>query len=248
MRFAVRSTFNGNNYFGWQSQEKGNTVQNEIETVLSRRYGREFRINGCCRTDSGVHANDFVFHFDYEKDIRDGFIVNLNKMLPSDIAFKSIAQVSEDFHSRFDAISRSYVYRIHTIKNPFLEGLSFYFPPLIHADRIVILHACELLKSFSEFYPFCKSNTDVKTMICNVSQIELLLDQSSGNFTFSIVSDRFLRGMVRLIVGAFINAGLGKISLNDLELAMKMQTRLEKSLSVPAHGLYLNEIKYLTLD
>jgi len=244
VRFAVRISFNGNSYFGWQSQEGGNTVQDEIEAALSLRYAREIRINGCCRTDSGVHANDFVFHFDYEEDIRDDFIYNLNKMLPSDIAFRSIDRVSDNFHSRFDAISRSYVYRIHSVKNPFLKGLSYYFPALTKADRNVLIQSCELIKCFKEFYPFCKSNTDVKTMVCDVSRIEWTFDECTGNFTFSIVSDRFLRGMVRLIVGACINAALGKLSLYDIEAAMKMQTRLDKSLSVPAHGLYLNEIKY----
>ena len=248
MRFAVRISFNGSSYFGWQSQEGGNTVQDEIEAALNLRYGREILISGCCRTDSGVHANDFVFHFDFEDDIRDDFIYNLNKMLPSGIAFRSINRVSDDFHARFDAISRSYIYRIHSVKNPFLNGLSYYFPPLIKADSNVIIQACELIKSFKEFYPFCKSNTDVKTMTCDVSKIEWKADEISGEYTFSIVSDRFLRGMVRLIVGACINAGLGKLSLNEIEDAMKIQARLDKSLSVPAHGLYLNEIKYLTLD
>lgn len=248
MKFAVRLSFNGNSFFGWQSQQDGNTVQDEIEKAIRQRYDMEIRITGCCRTDSGVHANDFVFHFDYAEDIRDGFIFNLNKMLPGSIACRSIDKVNDDFHSRFDAISRSYIYRIHTVKNPFLDGMSYYFPALVSADSNVMMQTCELIKSFKEFYPFCKSNTDVKTMVCDISNIDWIKDSDCGSFTFSIVSDRFLRGMVRLIVGACINAGLGKLSLNEIKEALIKQERLEKSLSVPAHGLYLNQIKYLSLD
>jgi tRNA pseudouridine38-40 synthase len=248
MRFAVRLSFNGNNYFGWQSQDSENTIQDKIEQALKQRYNTRIDITGCCRTDSGVHASEFVFHFDYHEDLRDGFIYSLNKMLPNQIALHRIFQVPDDFHCRFDAISRSYIYNLHVIKNPFKSGFSFYFPALVKADFELISKAAEIIKKHREFYPFCKAHTDVKTMKCNIHQIKWTSSADGQDYSLNITSDRFLRGMVRLIVGACINIGLGKTSLEELELALQNQNRLEKSWSVPPHGLFLNEIKYLTLD
>ncbi|MGE5355139.1 MAG: tRNA pseudouridine(38-40) synthase TruA [Deltaproteobacteria bacterium] len=246
MRFAVRLSFNGNDYFGWQSQEGENTVQDIISGVLRIRYNRPIEITGCCRTDSGVHASDFLFHFDFEEDIRDDFINSINKMLPPQIALHDIRLVPDNFHSRFDAVSRSYVYYIHIKKDPFKYGFSFYFPVLAKADFELMNKATEIIKKYQEFYPFCKSKSDVKTMKCNIEQLDWI--KTENGFAMQIKADRFLRGMVRLIVGACINTGLYKISPEELEQSLNNQERLKKSWSVPAHGLFLNEVKYLTQD
>lgn len=248
MRFAVRLSFNGNNYFGWQSQENENTVQDKIEKAIKQRYNTKIEITGCCRTDSGVHASDFVFHFDYFEDLSEGFIYSLNKMLPDQIALHKIFRVPDDFHSRFDAVSRSYIYNLHVIKNPFRSGLSYYFPPLLNADFSLMAEAVEVIKQYKEFYTFCKTHTDVKTMVCDIQDLKWTRSTDGLDFSLIIKSNRFLRGMVRLIVGATINVGLGKTSLEELDFALSNQTRLDKSWSVPPHGLFLNEVKYLTLD
>jgi len=246
MRFAVRLSFNGNDYFGWQSQESENTVQDVITNVLKIRYNTPIEITGCCRTDSGVHASDFVFHFDHDEDITGDFINSLNKMLPAQISLHHIWSVHDDFNARFDAISRSYIYHIHTKKDPFKTGLSFYFPVLDKADFELMVRATEIIRSYQEFYPFCKAKSDVRTMNCKIGELEWI--KNKDGYYMKIKADRFLRGMVRLIVGACINTGLKKISPDELENALNNQERLKKSWSVPAHGLFLNEVKYLTQD
>lgn len=248
MRFAVRMSFNGSSFFGWQSQHGGNTVQDIIENILKQRYGKYFPITGCCRTDSGVHASDFVFHFDSEFDLRDDFIYRLNKMLPSTIAIKTIQLVEKSFHSRFDAISRSYTYNISATKNVFNSEFCFYFPAIENADFDLMKQVCELIKNSNEFFPFCKSKSDVNTMICDIKEIGWNKNIEESTYSFRIVSDRFLRGMVRMIVGACLNIGLKKMEIDDLIYSLKKQTRLKKSWSVPGKGLFLDGVKYLTID
>jgi len=245
MRFAVRLAYKGTNYSGWQSQNNAKTVQGEIESVLFKKYQKKIPVTGCGRTDRGVHASDFLMHFDFHEDIRDNFLYSFNKMLPNDIALYSINRVDEDFHARFDAISRTYIYKIHTVKNPFNTGLSYYFPMIKNIDFDAMQNAAKLLLEYEEFFPFCKTNTDVKTMKCQLSKSIWIKNDETEEYFFHITSNRFLRGMVRLIVGMTINTGLGKMSLSELNQALKTQTRLKTDWSVPAHGLYLNEVKYI---
>ncbi len=247
MRYAVRLAYKGTSFSGWQSQKNANTIQETIEKKMSLKYGNNIAITGCCRTDKGVHANDSLFHFDHENDIIDNFTYSLNKMLPQDIVIKNIQKVSSGFHARFDAISRSYIYKIHTFKNPFKNDLSFYYPLTLKTDFDKMQQVAELLLEYDEFFPFCKTNTDVKTMKCNLKDCYWTKNEQ-GDFEFYIKSDRFLRGMVRMIVGASINTGLNKISIKEIKDAMDKQRRLKTDWSVPAHGLYLNKVKYLTLD
>ena len=244
MRFAVRLAYNGTNYSGWQSQNNAKTVQSEIESALFTKYREMISVLGCGRTDKGVHANDFVLHFDFYEDITDNFVYSMNKILPNDIAFYNIKKVSDEFHARFQAISRSYIYKIHTVKNPFNTGFSYYFPSINNADFEAMQIAAKLLLEYDEFFPFCKTNTDVKTWKCQLSNSKWVKIEETGEYFFHITSNRFLRGMVRLIVGMTINIGLGKMSISELNQALKTQKRLKTDWSVPAHGLYLNEIKY----
>ena len=244
MRFAVRLAYKGTNYSGWQSQNNARTIQSEIEAVLFKKYRKEISVLGCGRTDKGVHASDFAMHFDFDKDISENFIYSLNKMLPNDIALYNIEIVEDDFHARFDAISRSYIYKINTIKNPFSTHLSYFFPLIENADFSLMQKAADILLDYNEFFPFCKTNTDVKTMKCHLSKSQWTKNPENGDYYYQITSNRFLRGMVRLIVGMTINIGLGKMSINELELALKTQNRLKLDWSVPAHGLYLNRVVY----
>lgn len=244
MRFAVRLAYNGSAYSGWQNQVNAKTIQEEIETVLFTKYRRKISVLGCGRTDKGVHASDFVMHFDFEEDISENFTYSLNKMLPLDISFFEIRKVQDDFHARFDALSRSYIYKIHTIKNPFKTGLSFYYPLIKTADFDKMQKASGILLNYNSFFPFCKTKTDVKTMICDLETSNWGINELSGDYFFNIKSNRFLRGMVRLIVGMTINIGLGKMSIEELKNVLNKQIRLQTDWSVPAHGLYLNEVKY----
>ncbi len=244
MRFAVRISYNGTSYSGWQAQPNSVTIQEEIEASIYKKYREKIKIVGCCRTDKGVHAKDFLFHFDSSFDIRDNFVYTLNKLTSKNISINDINLVSNDFHARFDAKSRTYKYYIHTRKNPFKENLSYYFQPLVNTDFDKMNNVANLLLKYDEFYPFCKTNSDVKTMICKLKNCHWHTNEDLGDFYFEITSDRFLRGMVRLIVGMSINVGLGKLSIEEVEIALKNQTRLRTDLSVPAHGLYLDKIVY----
>lgn len=248
MRFALRLAYKGTAYSGWQKQNNASTVQEEVERALSLRLGTGIGVTGCCRTDAGVHAADYVLHFDYEKSLDDSFLYNINNILPKDIAVKKIYDVEDDFHARFDAVSRSYVYKIHSKKDPFKEGLSFYFPAIEKADLELMQKATEIIAGYDEFFPFCKTHTDVKTMKCDIRKSFWIFDKNKDEYSFHITADRFLRGMVRLIVGAVLNTGLGKMDIEELKDAMQKQRRLKLNWSVPAHGLYLNKIDYLTLD
>lgn len=248
MRFAVKTAFKGQRYYGWQSQNGGNTVQNNIESVLSKRYGIPIQIVGCCRTDSGVHAKELVFHFDYNENLIDGFLYNINKMLPADIVLTHIGLVDDNFNARFDATSRTYEYKIHASKDPFLESLSYYFPPITKADFTLVNEFIKQLVDMKDFASFCKSGSDVRTTFCKIREANWRIEENNDVYIFHIEADRFLRGMVRLIVGCCINIGLQKIELDStMELIRKRQI-IQHSWSVPAHGLYLNEIKYLTLN
>lgn len=247
MRYAVRLAYKGKPFSGWQSQKNAITVQETIENAMSKRYGRDISIVGCCRTDKGVHASDYVFHFDTLKDIDDNFIFSINNMLPREIALKKIAKVSGEFHSRFDAIERSYIYKINSKKNPFEFDYSFYYPLIRRANFDKMQEIAQTIAGYNEFFPFCKAHTDVKTMKCDIKKI-YWKQNDKGDFEFHITADRFLRGMVRLIVGMSINLGLDKIDRKDVLLALDKQERMKTDWSVPAHGLYLNNVKYLTLD
>ncbi|HEB62802.1 MAG TPA: tRNA pseudouridine(38-40) synthase TruA [Bacteroidetes bacterium] len=247
MRYAVRLAYKGTPFSGWQSQKNAYTVQETIEKSMSLKYGQNISITGCCRTDKGVHAYDSLFHFDLEKDPIKNFTYSLNKMLPKEIVLKDIQQVSTGFHARFDAVSRSYIYKIHTFKDPFKDSLSFYYPLTLKADFNKMQEVANLLMQYEEFFPFCKTHTDVKTMKCALN-VCTWIKNDNGDFEFHIKSNRFLRGMVRMIVGVCINAGLNKISIEEIKDSMNNQRRLKTDWSVPAHGLYLNNVKYLTLD
>ena len=244
MRFAVRLAYNGSSYSGWQNQLNAKTVQEEIETVLFTKYRKKIPVLGCGRTDKGVHASDFVLHFDFDEDITENFTYSLNKMLPQDISLFEIRKVQDDFHARFYALSRSYIYKIHTVKNPFKTGLSFHYPLIKTVDFDKMLEASKVLLNYDSFFPFCKTNTDVKTMICDLEISNWTIDKITGDYFFNIKSNRFLRGMVRLIVGMTINVGLGKMSIDELKNALDYQIRMVTDWSVPAHGLYLNEVNY----
>lgn len=241
-RYFAELSFLGTNYAGWQYQPNAMTVQEAIESCLQTITQQKIPITGCGRTDSGVHASQFYIHFDYDGDT-EHFLYKLNRLLPKDIAIKRIFPVSEASHTRFDAIRRTYHYNISTVKNPFIYQHTWIHPPFAELNHERIAEACNLLLQYKAFFPFCKTNHDAKTLICDLTQCHWERpDQHIHRLV--ITSNRFLRGMVRLVTGMCVNIGSGQISLDDLKTAMDNQTMLKKSYSVPAEGLSLVEILY----
>lgn len=220
------------------------SVQQVIEEKLSIILNTKIEVTGCGRTDTGVHARQYFLHFDYELELPEGITGRLNRILPPDIAFKNFSEVPAAAHARYDAVQRSYEYYVGFYKNPFTAETVFHFPFARQLDLEKMQEAAALLLEYDEFFPFCKANSDVKTMKCSLNRAEWVYDPKDEDLVFHIAADRFLRGMVRLIVGMCLNVGLGKLSLELVKAALDNQTRLSKSYSVPPHGLFLTEIRY----
>ncbi len=243
-RYALIIDYDGTDFLGWQVQPQQRTVQGEIEKNLSKVFKNFEGLVGCGRTDTGVHAKNYYAHFDLTQEIDIDLKYKLNKMLPPDIAIRSVLLVDKDFHSRFIALSRKYQYFIHGDKQVFERRTSFYYPRLHHLDFGKIKEASQLLLEFDEFLPFCKSNSDVTHMRCRMDLVQWQYDKENHKAVFTIQANRFLRGMVRLIVGMHLNVGEGKMEIEELRSALTEQKPLKLNLSVPACGLILNKIEY----
>ncbi|NNF32541.1 MAG: tRNA pseudouridine(38-40) synthase TruA [Saprospiraceae bacterium] len=245
MRFFVRIAYRGTHFSGWQSQQSDvTTIQETIEKALHTISGSTLPIIGCGRTDSGVHAKKFYFHFDSELEWTDR-IYSLNSLCGYDIAIQNIFKVDEGAHARFDATRRDYNYLLHTYKDPFLRGLSYYFKEEFDLDRCN--EAAELLLEYSDFTTFCKTNTDVTHKKCELF-ISEWKEVEPGKYIYHISANRFLRGMVRLIVGMCLNIGKGRLSLEEVRSALNQKLTLDRAWSVPAHGLYLTDVQYPYLN
>lgn len=247
MRYFSELAYKGTNYSGWQRQPNAPSVQQVIEEALSTILGKTIVVTGCGRTDTGVHASQYFLHFDFEGKFPEEFLRRINKLLPSDVAIRSFVEVTPDAHARFDAVQRSYEYHIVLDKNPFLTDTAWHFPFFEKLDLEKTQAAAALLLNYGEFQPFCKSNTDVHTMECTLFRSAWVLDEAARRMVFHVSANRFLRGMVRLIVGMTINVGLGKIEMDEVRDALERQVLLKKSWSVPAEGLFLTEVRYSEL-
>ncbi|MBF0598092.1 tRNA pseudouridine(38-40) synthase TruA [Faecalibacter rhinopitheci] len=241
MRYFLELAYNGKNYFGWQVQPNQISVQEDIETRLSKILGQQISIVGAGRTDSGVHAKKMYAHFDYEGEIKKDLVKHLNSFLPKDIAIYKLHEMTPEAHARFDATSRSYNYFISPFKNPFTYDSAWVFNRTLDLDKMN--DAASLLIKKGDFGSFAKLHTDVKTNICDVREAFWRVNDE-GQFVFQITADRFLRNMVRAIVGTLVEVGIGKISKEDLENIIKDQQRSSAGASAPAHGLYLVDVQY----
>lgn len=244
MRYFLKLSYRGTNYSGWQIQPADPSIQEKITAGFSTILRTPIEITGCGRTDAGVHARGYVAHFDYKKTFPEDFLKRINHYLPEDIVIHSMSPVAMDAHARFEAIHRAYEYHIVFSKTPFDIDTAFYYPFSKELDFEKLQSAASLLLEYSDFFPFCKTNTQVKTMRCELYRSEWIINQQEGKMVFHISANRFLRGMVRLIVGMCLNVSSGKITLEEVKQAMDKQVRLTKSLSVPAQGLYLVDIRY----
>lgn len=243
MRYFAELAYNGFQYSGWQKQPHKPSVQETIKQAFSTILGAEIEVVGCGRTDAGVHASQYFMHFDFDGNFPKAFLSRVNKFLPQHIVIFRIIEVAPEAHARFDAVSRSYVYRLSFVKNPFEIQTSYFYPYAQRPDFEQMQAAAELLLAYREFYPFCKSNHDAKTLQCELTRSEWL-QINENHLEYHITSNRFLRGMVRLIVGMCLNVGIGKVSIQEVKTALDQQTLLNKSWSVPPEGLFLRAIKY----
>jgi tRNA pseudouridine38-40 synthase len=243
MRYFIELAYQGTAYHGWQIQPKQVSVQSTITNALALILRQpELEIVGCGRTDTGVHASQYFAHFDYDGEFPPGFTARLNKFLPPDIAIHRIFPVEEDQHARFGANYRAYEYHLCWQKNPFRQHTCYYYRPAPTLDQQAMQAAAQLLLEYEEFFPFCKTNSDAKTMRCELHRSEWEFGQES--WIFHIAANRFLRGMVRLIVGMCLSVGEGKMDLATVRRALDEQQRLSRSLSVAPEGLFLSEVRY----
>lgn len=245
MRYLICLAYHGEKYFGWQIQPDRISVQEKIQQGLNLLLKNKITIVGAGRTDTGVHAKKMYAHFDTSIKFDNEYLKNrLNSYLPNDIVIYFIKKVQDNFHARFDAISRSYQYHIYLGKSPFHQNSSW---QLYHKKLNVDLMnnaATELLKH-ENFQCFSKSNTDVFTYNCNITYAKWV--QKENELIFYISANRFLRNMVRAIVGTLIDVGLEKINLNDFVEIIKSKNRSNAGVSVPAKGLYLTKVEYPNL-
>ena len=244
MRYKITLSYNGASFCGWQRQRGAPSVQETLENALSTLLGQPVQVTGAGRTDTGVHAREMVAHFDSPETIDTSQLVyRLNRLLPSDISVTSLHPVDNDMHARFSARARTYHYYVHTRKNPFLHRYSCYLTYPLDFD--LMNQAAAHLLTVSDFAAFCKSHTDVKTTLCQVTEARWVQDTPS-QWHFVITANRFLRNMVRAIVGTLIDVGRGRITVDQFVHIVSMQKRTEAGESMPAHALFLEKIEYLS--
>ncbi|MGZ3882865.1 MAG: tRNA pseudouridine(38-40) synthase TruA [Bacteroidia bacterium] len=245
-RYFISIRYKGSNYNGWQIQENTpNTVQQVLEEKLSMLLQETIEVIGCGRTDTGVHARKYFAHFNSKtQDLLSNkahWIYKFNSVLPNDISVDDIRKVKAEAHARFDAVSRTYHYHLHQKKDPFIESLSWY--QFGEIDFELMNKAAELLLHTSDFTSFSKVNTQTKTNICNVTAAKWTR-LYSGEWRFSITADRFLRNMVRAIVGTLIMVGRNKLTLAEFKKIIEDKSRNKAGMSAPAQGLFLVDVVY----
>ena len=243
MRYFIHLAYDGTRYHGWQIQPNGISVEGEIELRLSTLLRQPIDIVGAGRTDAGVHARHMVAHFDFEDgcDTKQ-LCYRLNRMMPPDICIYKIEKVADDLHARFSATSRTYHYYISTKRNPFNRQYTW----LCHYDLDFELmnQAAEILMEYKDFASFCKSHTDVKTTLCNIIEAKWIKDDDEGCYYFRIKANRFLRNMVRAVVGTLVEVGRHRLSLDDFRNVIEGKKRTMAGESMPANALFLESIEY----
>jgi tRNA pseudouridine38-40 synthase len=241
LRYFIELSYNGKAYHGWQNQPNAISVQEVVEDALSKLLQTKIDVVGAGRTDAGVHAEQLFAHFDYEEPFdSEKLIFKLNSFLPKDISVQNIFHVKADAHARFDALSRTYNYKISLKKDVFNNEGSYYLKHDLNIDKMN--EAAKILFDYRDFKCFSRSNTDVKTYHCDIMLAEW--KKVNNQLIFTIKADRFLRNMVRAIVGTMLDIGLGKTTIEEFHQIIKSRDRSKAGASIPAHGLYLSKIEY----
>lgn len=241
MRYFIEFAYNGKNYCGWQLQPHSPSVQETLAKAISTLLRAPLELTGAGRTDTGVHAAQMYAHFDYDGVIDNNTLVQrLNSFLPKDIAVFRFIPLHHEAHARFDAVSRTYEYHIHTFKDVFIpDGSWYHFHPL---DVDKMNEAAKVLFDYIDFKCFSKTHTDVKTFNCRITHA--WWKQQGTRLVFTVTADRFLRNMVRAIVGTLVDVGLAKLTIQDVRGIIESRDRNKAGASVPAHGLYLTKVQY----
>ena len=241
-RYFITFSYDGSRYHGWQIQPNGNSVQAELQKALAVLLRNNTEVVGAGRTDAGVHAAKMVAHFDSDATFdTEQLAYRLNRVLPRDIAVDKVEIVDDEMHARFSALWRTYHYFIHTRKNPFIDKFSCEIH--YNLDFGLMNEAGRLLTTYDDFGAFCKSHTDVKTTLCKVTEARWD-DMGNGQYRFTITANRFLRNMVRAVVGTLIDVGRQKISLEEFKDIVESKSRTNAGESMPAHALFLQDIVY----
>lgn len=250
-RFFLQFSYNGTRFNGYQKQPNAITIQESIEKALSTLARKNIEIVGCGRTDAGVHAKNYFAHFDMDEHMEwqntekhRQIILSLNALIKPDIVVHKIYTVPECAHARFDATSRTYYYYLDLERSPFNHETAVFVPYIQQANFDLMQQAAAILMQYQDFQTFCKTETDVNTYICHLTQSFWTFDKEKKQLVYTITANRFLRGMIRLIVGMCLQVGTGKMTLHELKYAMENKLPLKKAYSAPAHGLYLTDIKY----
>jgi tRNA pseudouridine38-40 synthase len=246
-RYFIEVSYRGTAYSGFQIQENAITIQSEIEKALSVYFRQSFSLTGSSRTDAGVHSLQNYFHFDADEPLEDSgkstldrSLYNLNAILPGDIVVKRIFEVHKNAHCRFDAISREYWYHIYQQKDPFLQDRAYYFPYKL--DFLKLSEAAALLYDYTDFTSFSKKNTQVNNFNCEIKLSEWKVDDEE--IIYKVKANRFLRGMVKGLVGTMLRVGTGKTSSQAFENIILNRNCSGADFSVPSHGLFLQQVQY----
>jgi tRNA pseudouridine38-40 synthase len=239
-RFFLEFSYAGTAYHGWQRQPNALSVQEVMEEALALLLKQQTPLTAAGRTDTGVHAKQMFAHFDADTTDLEQLIFRLNQFLPNDIAVIRIREVKPRAHARFDALSRTYEYHLNNFKSPFVQGMSYgLYQPL---DVEQMNKAASILLEYEDFECFSKAHTDVKTFLCTISKA--VWEKSETGLVFTITANRFLRNMVRAIVGTLIEIGLGKKNIQEMHTVIESKNRSLAGYSVPAEGLFLTHIEY----
>ncbi len=239
-RYFLELAYKGTQYSGFQVQQNAVTIQSEVEKALGIYFNQVFSLTGSSRTDAGVHALQNYFHFDTDIAIQSRQLYNINAILPKDITVKNIHAVSTDAHCRFDAISREYRYFIYKEKDPFLQDRAWFYPYTI--DMHLLNEAAQLVMGSHDFTSFSKRNTQVTNHICNVQKSEWLVQGDC--LVFNVKANRFLRGMVKGLVGTMLRVGRGIITVNEFNQIIQAKDCTKADFTTPAQGLFLTAVTY----
>lgn len=243
-RYFVELAYDGTGYAGWQTQPRDTTIQDVLEEKLSAQWREPINLTGCGRTDSGVHARGYFAHLNTEKELGPNHVFKINAFLPDDISVHRFVKVKPDAHARFDATQRRYRYHIHFNKSPFLGRYSLYIPGQRNYNLNKFQQLADLLGSYADFKPFCKAGSEVKHYGCRIDDVHWQIDRKKAQATLCIKANRFLHGMIRLIVGSTLHVAAGHMSVEDIKQSMDKQETIPKPYLAPAHGLILDKITY----
>jgi tRNA pseudouridine38-40 synthase len=239
-RYFLELSYKGAAYAGFQIQENAGSIQEEVEKALRIFYRHDFSLTGSSRTDTGVNARSNYFHFDWEAAFKQESIYNLNALLPADIALKRVVRVKPDAHARFDAISREYRYSIYRFKDAFLNDRAYYYPYAM--DLQALKEAAAVIPLYTDFTSFSKRNSQVKTYTCQVFVSEWY--EEGDCLVYRVKANRFLRGMVRGLVGTMLHVGRGKKTVEELKAVIEAGNNELADFAVPGHGLFLERVEY----